>query len=261
MTLQTACGPLWVPDFRSAEDPADVTDKLRITWHWSAGTYDLNQRAREHYHVTGDRNGRAEQGVPIADQIATKKWPRLATAAAHVKNGNSNNIGVSALGMHGAQESEARRGNYGPYPLTPQQVEFLVEITAQLCHFYGIPVIPARVLGHAEWRTVLGIHQDRWDVCCIPHLDIRPHELPDGTFESHNYLRSRVKQRVADLSRGTVSTGEIEVLVAKLVPHLRELYAITDQLPLSAQDKQLAKRNLNQFNNLLVTAGIRPATS
>lgn len=258
ITVPTACGTLKLPDVAGDDD---LTDKLRITWHWSAGSYDVNNTCLSHYHIMAGRDGRIIHGVPIERQFVTNRYRRHSGYAQHVRNGNANNIGLSVLAMAGSHEHLARRGNYGPYPITIEQVEFLVEVTSHLCAIYGIPVLPTRVLGHAEWRTVLGIHQDRWDVGCIPHLDIRPRVLADGTWESHNYLRRQVEQRLTTLARPTINPREWEPVIEEITPRLRHLYEAVGKLPLSVGDQQRATAGLNQFNRVLVDADLKPESS
>jgi hypothetical protein len=69
----------------------------------------------------------------------------------------------------------------------------MAALAAEICRAYGIPVTPQRILGHEEWDSIHGKKQDRWDVNCIPHLDIRPgNPLADGTHEAMNWMRERI---------------------------------------------------------------------
>lgn len=263
-SFQTKFGTIELPVFG---DP-DITDKLKITWHWSAGSYGVGSACREHYNLVAGRNGKLVQAIPIEYQIVTSEYPRHPKYAAHVRNGNSNNIAVSVAAMGGSHEWKARRGDFGPYPMTPEQVEFLIEMAAWICWYYEIPIIPTRVLGHVEWRTVLGVPQDRWDVGCIPHLNIRPRELPDGTWESLNYLRSRVRQRVNEISRDQTET-DVSVpsvvddqarleFVTDIHENLKQLYKLVAIAPLSHVERHQALRGLNIFNSALVSANLKP---
>ena len=96
--------------------------------------------------------------------------------------------------MMGASEREARRGEYGSYPVTAPQIKSMIELTAALARLYKIPIDPDRVLGHKEHDSIRGINQNRWDFNCIPHMDIRP-EAPDprsGSYKACDWLRARV---------------------------------------------------------------------
>lgn len=161
---------------------------LTLTLHWTAGTYsDLNL---DHYHFVVDSRGEIHAGVPVA-----KNCPKLLKGyAAHVRGANTNNIGLSAAAMADSHESEAKRGDYGPWPMTEAQVKGMIRAAAMICDKYGIPVVPRRVLGHEEWDSIHGKKQDRWDVNCIPHLDIRPEKLADGTYAAMNWMRTAIRQ-------------------------------------------------------------------
>lgn len=192
--LTTTAGLLRVPILNS-----EATSKLHIIWHWSAGSYRVTSNLLKHYHFVIDKYGQARAGVPIEFNINTRDHPRESDYARHVLNANINNIGITAAAMGDAHEGEARRGCYGKWPMLSVQIAGMIEVTAQLCLQYGLPVIPTRVLGHEEWDSIHGRPQDRWDVNCIPHLDIRPHLNSDGTHDSTNYLRHQVASGVAGL--------------------------------------------------------------
>ena len=168
-----------------------------LTWHWTAGKYDVTNDEMKAYHFLIDGEGKTHKGYfSPEDNVPPMKAGKYAQ---HVLRANSYNIGVSMCGMYGSTEAEARKGNYGPYPLKQAQVEAALDLTAQLCRQYGIPAVPARLLAHEEWDSIHGRHQDRWDVCCIPHRTIRPQLLKDGTYASMNWVRAEVAKRLAGL--------------------------------------------------------------
>jgi len=192
--LTTTAGKLAIPELDS-----EATSKLHLTWHWSAGSYRVTSSLLEHYHFVIDKHGKVRHGVPLELNISTRDKPRDPGYARHVLNANSNNIGIAAAAMGDAQEHLARQGEYGKWPMTQAQLAGMTEVAAQICAQYGIPVLPTRVLGHEEWDSIHGRPQDRWDVNCIPHLDLRPYLNSDGTYESTNYLRRQTAKRVAEL--------------------------------------------------------------
>lgn len=194
--LKTTAGTLTVPVLDT-----EATSKLSITWHWAASSYTVTKYQKTRYHFVIDKDGHACHGVPIEKNLDNKNQRRQPGYAAHVLNANSNNIGISAAAMGDARESAARRGSYGSWPLTKEQIASLIEVAAQLCYCYRLPVLPTRVLGHEEWDSIMGRPQDRWDVNCIPHLDIRPHLNSDGGYDSTNYLRQQAQRRVAELAQ------------------------------------------------------------
>jgi len=237
--LTTRCGILSVPRL----DP-EVCSRLRITWHWAASAYSVSPLLRSKYHFILGRDGQAVAGVPILRNIVTHGHPREALYAPHVKNANSNNIGIAAAAMAGASEAEARRGYFGPFPMSKAQAEGLAEVAAQLCACYGVPVVPARVLGHAEWDSLLHIHQDRWDVNCIPHLDLRPRLSPGGTYSASDWLRARTAARMEELR--LEAEPELEqrrlralALLSELDTVLRDSHAGPEALALTRRLREL----------------------
>lgn len=254
-TFQTNAGPLRLPVIDAA-GLDDLRGKVNVTFHWSAGTHAVTQDCLDHYHFILDGAGLIHHGVAVENNLVYAGHPRSAQYAAHVKNANTNNIAISAAAMAGSAESAARKGVYGPNAMTAAQVEGLVEVAAHICYHFDIPVLPTRVLGHEEWDSVLGRPQDRWDVNCIPHLDIRPHLNPDGTYDSTNFLRQRVRQRLAQLNQQTAPVPTDAVKNA-LVAHLAGLYSAVPTLGLSPEAAHNATRALNAFNAILVENGIK----
>jgi hypothetical protein len=181
ITLEAVKGLL--PDLTPAEKK-----KLHVTWHWTAGRYDDPELTK--YHFTFAKNGAIHKGVDVKKNMRNLAQDSSGGYAAHVLNANSYNIGVSACGMWDASESEARKGRYGSAPMTQAQVESMLKVTAVILSHYGLK--PSIVVAHEEWDSLLHKPQDRWDVCCIPHLDLRPQLLPDGTYASMNYVRQRL---------------------------------------------------------------------
>jgi len=196
-TVKTAFGEISLPETKRA-----IRDNLRITWHWSGTPYKAIDPCKAVYHFLVDKNGGVHQGVRVGKNLTARTGKLPSGYARHVRRGNSNNIGISAISMGGASEKQAAKGNYGRFPITSQQVAAMVEVTAQICLFYSIPVVPQRVLVHCEWSSVRRVRQSgKWDINCIPHLDLRPKQNPDGTFDSANHLRRLTAYRVAELTR------------------------------------------------------------
>lgn len=135
----------------------------RIIVHWTAGTNEVNDVDKQHYHFIVDGDG---------DVVAGKYKPEdnLSTAdgkyAAHTLNCNTGSIGVSMAGMLGAIESPF---NAGKYPLKEKQLAATVKLVADLCKKYNIPVTDKTVLTHAEVQPNLGIKQlGKWDCTRLP---------------------------------------------------------------------------------------------
>jgi hypothetical protein len=163
--------------------------------HWTGGNYNGKPDAHA-YNFVLNGDGSLVNGVPIERNIG-----RLSTGyAAHTRGANTNNIGISVAAMGGSSEAEAQQGRYGQFPITEEQVTGLITSVAEICHTYGIPVIPTRVLCHSEWTQVKGILQrGKWDINYIPHLDMRDRELEDGTRRVGNFLRASIRDCMAGL--------------------------------------------------------------
>lgn len=241
------------------ELPKEATSKLYITFHWAASTYEVTEGIREHYHFIAEKDGELVVGVPLLKNVSYKGHPRSAGYAAHVKNANTNNIAISCAAMANSYEHKARQGEYGPYPMTADQVETMIEVAAILCYTYGIQILPTRVLGHEEWDSVNGYPQDRWDINCIPHLDIRPNKRGDGTYDSMNYIRNRVKARVSELAKQQLGEGVMDgfVLPHEIVDAQRVLYGALRTLPFTNEQRAFAERALNDYNRVLHVAGLK----
>jgi hypothetical protein len=139
----------------------------RIHWHWTAGRHQPNDAEMNAYHrlITGD--GRIIHG---AHTIAANVPPlRRNEYAAHTLNANSYAIGVAVCAMFGAQERPFKTGKY---PITAEQIEQLVYLSAKLGRDYNIPASPSHMLTHAEVQANLGIRQRaKWDIIWLPGMD------------------------------------------------------------------------------------------
>jgi hypothetical protein len=125
----------------------------RIILHWSAGSHNVSDIDREHYHriVAGD--GTIVKGDhPIEDNLSTSDG----IYAAHTRGCNAGSIGVAMAGMLGAEGP----GRLGKYPLTKVQFDACMALVKKLAKQYGIPVTASTVLSHAEVQTTLGIKQN-----------------------------------------------------------------------------------------------------
>ncbi len=135
----------------------------RIIIHWTAGTYNVSDVDREHYHYIIDGNGKAVDGKwrPEAN-LSTKDGEY----AAHTRGCNTGAIGVSMACMWGAKESPF---NPGKYPLKELQWDRMIQLVAYLAKLYKIPVTPETILTHAEVQGTLGIPQKgKWDITRLP---------------------------------------------------------------------------------------------
>lgn len=155
----------------------------RIIWHWTAGTHAASQLDRAHYHYVITGEGVIVEGDhrPEANLGALREGGY----AAHTLNANSGSIGIAVCAMARAND---RPFATGPWPVTPAQVDALVELTAALCQIYQIPVSRETVLSHAEVQPTLRIAQrGKWDISWLPGMD-----APGDPVEVGDRLRARV---------------------------------------------------------------------
>ena len=159
----------------------------RVVMHWSGGGHKANGTDKRAYHVIIEGDGTVVRGnSPISANAHISRPNDGSTYAAHTRGLNTGSIGVSLAAMRGAVE---RPFNAGPSPITPAQVDKLVEVVADLCREYGIPVTPETVLTHAEVQPRLGIAQrNKWDIMWLPGMSQAgdPLAIGDG-------LRDRIR--------------------------------------------------------------------
>lgn len=131
----------------------------RLIGHWTAGNHKASDTDKKAYHVLFEGDGNVVRGVP---SISANSGGLKDGYAAHTLNCNTDSIGASMCGMAGAVESPF---NAGRAPLTLVQWKAFVAGTAELAHFYGIPIGVKTTLFHAEVQANLGITQkSKWDV-------------------------------------------------------------------------------------------------
>lgn len=134
----------------------------RVIIHWSEGRNLANDTDREHYHLLIEQDANGKVRVIRGDHsISDNANTSDGDYAAHTLGCNTGSIGVALCGMMGCQESPFKAG---PAPITLAQWRLLVEVVAELCQRYRIPVTPEAVLCHGEVQRNLGIRQrGKWD--------------------------------------------------------------------------------------------------
>lgn len=173
-------------------DPAWLSDVVmeRVIVHWSAGTYDISDNDREHYHFLIDQYGRGFRGANPVSGNAREDGSGAVTS--HVKNFNTGSIGISVAAMGEAVESPF---DPGPWPITKVQFFGLLLACAQLCGFYGLPVTDTTLLMHGEVEDNCGVPQDgKWDIGRLPFDPDKYHDCA----EVGAYMRNLV----ADIMEG-----------------------------------------------------------
>jgi len=133
----------------------------RLTGHHSAGGHKPTVADFSHYHRIVDSEGEVHNGYkPI---IANVPGRRLAagTYAAHTRNLNSGNIGLSMSCMLDAIWARPRA--CPDYP-TIAQIDAFCREAARLCIEWHIVPERETLLSHAEVEITLGVDQDgKWD--------------------------------------------------------------------------------------------------
>jgi N-acetyl-anhydromuramyl-L-alanine amidase AmpD len=145
----------------------------RVICHWSEGHYAANSTDLEHYHILIQGDGSVIGGDhSISDNVSTADD----NYAAHTRGCNTGSIGVALCAMVGCKEQPFQAGGE---PVKKSQWDTMVQVVAELCKFYQIPVTPTTVLGHGEVQKNLGIQQlGKWDPMVwpwdpsVPHTDV-----------------------------------------------------------------------------------------
>ena len=145
--------PAWLPN----------CSMRRVICHWTAGAHKASSLDKEHYHLLVEADGKVVRGRrSIADNVSTTDG----VYAAHTKGANTGAIGIAVCAMAGARQSPFQAG---PSPMLEPQWLRLVEVAAELCRAYSLPVTPQTVLGHGEVQVLLGIAQEgKWDPMVLP---------------------------------------------------------------------------------------------
>lgn len=116
----------------------------RIIVHWTAGTYYPTEYEKLHYHFLVDKNGKIYNGKFKSEDNEICKPNKY---AAHTGGGNTGSIGVALCAMAGFKT----KSNVGSFPITRKQFESCMELCANLCEKYKIPVTPQTILTHYEF--------------------------------------------------------------------------------------------------------------
>ena len=160
----------------------------RIICHWSEGHYTANSTDLEHYHILIQGDGSVIGGDhAISDNVSVQDDDY----AAHTKGCNTGSIGVALCGMVGCREQPFAGG---PEPVKQSQWDTMVQVVAELCKFYKIPVKPTTVLGHGEVQGTLNITQrGKWDPM------VWPWDPSVSRAEVGKALRTQVQSALDDL--------------------------------------------------------------
>lgn len=163
----------------------------RIILHWTAGGPQPNAVDRQSYHYLISQDGRAFPGVDVAANMRTVSSAK--PYAAHTRGWNSYSVGVAFCGMHRAMPS-----NFGPHPITRDQVMIGCYFVGKLCREWDLPVRPHTVFTHSEadWRH--GMKQTgKWDIDVLPWApQLSRTEVADSL---RRWVQAAVDMQIADV--------------------------------------------------------------
>jgi len=174
----------------------------RIILHWTAGAHKASDVDLAHYHILIEDDGKLVKGTPsIRDNVSTGD----SNYAAHTRKLNTGSIGVSVCCMAGAIERPFKAGSH---PMNKKQWDTMVQVVAELCDFYDIPVTSETVLGHGEVQGTLGVTQGgKWDPMVLPwDTGLTKKQVGDG-------FRTKVKASRTGISTMQETPASITVII------------------------------------------------
>ena len=178
-----------------------------VVWHWTGGAYAPNSIDRLAYNFLFpfDRETKKASctgGVhPLEAQVPKD---RLVSGeyAAHTLGFNSYSAGLSCAAMLNAVQAP---GKLGPYPITIEQVELMLQATADICEHHGIDVTPTTTLCHSEVEKNCGIKQhNKWDIDVLPGAPVPKNDL-------HDWMRSQVQAMLKSTAESYFPTVYVSV--------------------------------------------------
>jgi N-acetylmuramoyl-L-alanine amidase len=163
----------------------------RIYLHWSAGDYTT---VFPSYHVCVA----LREGIPAVEMTHDLRAnmrdvhdAEAGTYAAHTAGRNSYAAGLSVMGMRDATPSD-----FGAYPITPEQIDAMCAVAAEIARAYDIAIDAGHVCSHAEAAIVdgyFGIADDeRWDIVRLVASSALP--TPQEAIATGDVLRSRIRK-------------------------------------------------------------------
>ena len=234
----------------------------RVICHWSEGNYKANSTDIEHYHILIEGDGTVRGGDHTIDDNENTADNDY---AAHTLNANTQAIGVACCCMVGCQEAPFKPGSE---PMKKSQWNKMVQVVAELCQFYGIPVTPTTVLGHGEVQANLGITQmGKWDPM------VWPWDTSKIPAQVGAALRKQVAAALAKLGRGAraMPAAAIQTATAAVPdagsytlrsallandPTLRQIAETSLVLVEPEQPKVAGIETVQEAINRLATAGV-----
>jgi hypothetical protein len=235
----------------------------RVICHWSEGNYKANSTDIEHYHILIEGDGTVRGGDHTIDDnsnVADNDY------AAHTLNANTESIGVACCCMVGCQESPFKPG---AQPMKKSQWDTMVQVVAELCQFYGIPVTLTTVLGHGEVQANLKITQKgKWDPMVWPwdtsktraQVGAALREQVAAALAKLGHRASAVRAAAIPTAAAAASDGDSYTLRSALLandPTLRQIAETSLVLVEPEQPKLVAGiEAIQEAINRLATTGV-----
>lgn len=196
----------------------------RIIWHHTGGSHAPNTTddlPAYHFVIAGD--GRVHRGVHPVSANAGRL--RRGAYAPHTLGLNAGSIGIALASMGGSDWSQPFAAQWFP---TPAQVDSMLNLTADMCQEYQIPVNGRHVLSHAEVEQTLGVEQrNKWDFDYDPRRRRKarnPVSIGDGLRKELLALLGGKAPKPAPIVRSTLKRGTRGPEVA----HLQRLLGVAD---------------------------------
>ncbi|MBI3909678.1 MAG: N-acetylmuramoyl-L-alanine amidase [Armatimonadetes bacterium] len=142
-------------------------DPVRVILHWTAGTYEVSDLDRQHYHFLIDGAGKVHRGrYSLADNASC----RDGRYAAHTRGMNTGSAGIAICGMGGATHPESVRGfNPGRWPFNQTQWQVAQACAAQVLAYADLPADARTCFSHWEAQALHGVRQrGKWDISVLP---------------------------------------------------------------------------------------------
>lgn len=111
--------------------------------------------------------------------------------AQHTRKRNSYAIGISIMAME-----DSRPDDFGPFPMTPAQIDAFCFLAARIAEFYNIPIDADHIMSHAEAAVRDGYFgiapNERWD---IARLSAEPRPVVEqDAIDVGEVLRTKMRE-------------------------------------------------------------------
>ncbi len=151
---------------------------MKITLHWTAGTYSPNLSDYKNYHVLIDGMGKAIKCHDFSKKLE------------HCWQDNTDNIGIAICGM-----LEAHPAGFGEFGITDEQIKTLIEVAAIICLLKDIKYWQVKT--HAERAIEKDYFGVKWDLAILTPRHKINQQIAIATGKE---LRLAIEFKIAELS-------------------------------------------------------------